>query len=359
MSILPNRFDLDKNRILPKRAKNDQKKTLNKIVFENGSTYTGNLVNGGKLHGEGVYRYEGEFGMNIFKGHFKHGKPVHGILSLWNNELIYKGHFENGLFEGKGSLIWKNIQEYIGDFKNGIRSGQGTIYKYHRNKNNHLIKILIEDGIYENNCIVKGSIYHDKYGQEIFNGYFNDHGELHGKGQYIVIQPDKSREIYEGTFKNGVLQNDGQSKLVYSNGDFYIGHIKEPNKLSFKYLPIAHGHGKLITKDGDTYIGEFVNGLFKCSGRGHLKFKRCIINNGNILNDSFSGDCLIETHSGHIFNGECIQGKLNTIQIRNPSRKKIIHNQNHKLVSNNKIIKKKNNSSFHSSKKLEDYCSIS
>lgn len=117
-----------------------------KILFGEGSTYDGDLVDS-KKDGEGIWvwsdgtRYEGEFkddmlhGMGIrqlsdgsvYSGNYvydaRHGE---GTL-LFPNGDIYIGNFENDVFSGKGSYQWAESGDlYEGDFENNAIHGEGT-----------------------------------------------------------------------------------------------------------------------------------------------------------------------------------------------------------------------------------------
>jgi len=79
---------------------------------------------------------------------------------------------------------------------------------------------------------------------------------------------------YEGDFKDG--KADGNGKIIYGDGKYYIGQLKNDHRhgkgiLYYKNGNIKYegdfvenkfeGNGKLILEDGQYYIGQFKNGF--------------------------------------------------------------------------------------------------
>ncbi|MDR7079550.1 hypothetical protein J2Y03_004608 [Neobacillus niacini] len=71
------------------------------VVYEDGSSYKGNFVNG-------VY----------------HG---YGML-IWADGTKYDGDFANGYFHGEGTLTWPDGMIYKGEFRNDLQNGYGEMF---------------------------------------------------------------------------------------------------------------------------------------------------------------------------------------------------------------------------------------
>ena len=103
------------------------------------------------------------------------------------------------------------------------------------------------------------------------DGYQNGKGIYYKKG---IIE-------YEGDFIKG--EYEGQGRLNFPNGNYYVGHINkgkmngygklynENKKLIYKgnfINEIYDGEGELHYANGSYYIGPFING--KRNGEGKL-----------------------------------------------------------------------------------------
>lgn len=155
-----------------------------KIVFEDGSYYTGEVKNG-QPNGTGVL--ERPSGIK-YKGSWLKGLP-HGTGELIaRHSLVYVGDFNHGAVHGHGKLFYSTDSEeiyeyYEGEFKNNYEHGMGTVrYK---------------DG-------------------KMYKGGWN-RGMEHGLGSL--------------TLANGVKINAewlwGHAKLKLKNGGFFIGSLDD------------------------------------------------------------------------------------------------------------------------------------
>ena len=79
----------------------------NKIKYENGEYYKGDILNG-KANGKGILYYK-------------------------NGKKKYDGEFINNKAEGEGVYFYENGNYYVGQFKNGLKHGKGIIYNNYGN----------------------------------------------------------------------------------------------------------------------------------------------------------------------------------------------------------------------------------
>ena len=100
---------------------------------------------------------------------------------------------------------------------------------------------------------------------DFYKGQFNVNGVMEGKG---LIRWKKTKDVYEGTFKNGLP--DGVGLYWWGKGtQRYLGQFKKGRKNGL-------GVYRNVENDDEIYAGEFKNGLF--SGLGKLSFS-----NGTII----------------------------------------------------------------------------
>ena len=84
-------------------------------------------------------------------------------------------------------------------------------------------------------------------------------GLRHGKE---ILYDKSGNKLYSGNFINGVFE--GKSKLIYDNGDYYIGQLLNG---------LRNGQGKLYNKKGKIiYEGEFSND--KYDGKGKIFYEK-------------------------------------------------------------------------------------
>lgn len=185
-----------------------------------------------------------EFGMRmyadgrIYKGSLLNGQR-HGLgLEVSPYSSLYEGDFKNDKPNGFGTYYHEGMR-YIGDFVNG-RIVKGYVFDDDK---------LIFFGSFANeSSLPKGTYY---LGQMDFHGSFVE-GRPHGLGSLISRI---SGCVYKGMYHNGWRVGSGE--LTYPNGSVYSGDF---NEVSFPFMPIPHGVGKLKNKDANAFIGHFLNG---------------------------------------------------------------------------------------------------
>ena len=176
------------------------------------------------------------------------------------NLLIYEGEFLKGKRNGKGieyEYLTKSelFYKFEGEYLNGKRKGQGKLFD-----NNG---ILVTEGEYSDNILIKGKIY-DFKNEALKPSYVKKEievSEITGK-QYDY----KSNCIYKGHFKNG--KRDGKGVEYYSSVfpiPIYVGEFKNDER---------NGKGK---EDIAGFIYEFnyING--KKHGKGKISKDKNVI----------------------------------------------------------------------------------
>ncbi|OEH77223.1 hypothetical protein cyc_05587 [Cyclospora cayetanensis] len=89
------------------------------LTWEDGSLYCGN-VNGGALHGIGVYRYTDS---SVYCGQWSHGRLNGYGLFISPNGFLYRGHFEADEQNGPGIFVVPQGTAFFGHFRNGRLHG--------------------------------------------------------------------------------------------------------------------------------------------------------------------------------------------------------------------------------------------
>ena len=131
----------------------------------------------------------------------------------------------------------------------------------------------IKKSFINENIILKNKQY--KCEDFSFNGELNNNNKPIGNGKLIH---NKFNLTIEGTFKNDF--DKGNGKIIYNNGDVYIGEFENFKK---------NGEGDLTYKNGDKYKGPFKND--KLEGQGILiKKNEKIIIKGNFENNFPNGE---------------------------------------------------------------------
>ena len=154
---------------------------------------------------------------------------------------------------------------------------------------------------------------------EFYIGKFKDN-KFNGKGVYYY---KKNKIKYMGNF----VQNhyEGEGTLYKRNGEYYIGHFKKGKKngkgceysknKTLKYEgdfieDIYNGNGKYIYENGNYYIGSWTDG--KRHGKGILyKKSNDPIFKGDFVKDKYEGNGILYYDNGDYYKGEFKNGKRN------------------------------------------------
>lgn len=133
----------------------------------------------------------------MYKGQFKDGHPVQGVMLTANEE--YTGDLnQNWLKHGYGLAKYPHTEgQYRGDFVEGKRSGRG-IYTV---KEQGVITVI--QALWQDDLIQVGKM-ENKLGS--YQGQFNSNFEPQGQGKMLYADCD---DIYEGRWQNGKWHGQG------------------------------------------------------------------------------------------------------------------------------------------------------
>ncbi|GKY96728.1 hypothetical protein MPSEU_000632300 [Mayamaea pseudoterrestris] len=215
------------------------------MVWRDGSTYDGDVING-KKHGRGIQTwktgkvYSGEYDNGAeegygtltdvakhttYRGHFKAGKRHGAGVQMWRNKT-YDGQWVHNVIQGHGKLVWKNGPKYMGHFLNGKFHGNGC--------------------------------YTDQDGNKYVGGF--SHGEKEDVGKEYFVNGD----VYSGAFRQG--QRHGYGRLTHGDGSMYAGGWSSGKR---------SGRGILISTDGKVeHCGIFVDNVpLSADDSSHLRLR--------------------------------------------------------------------------------------
>lgn len=97
--------------------------TEQQMTYEDGSTYSGQIVDG-KRHGNGTCQTRTGHFTGQWKMDQQHGKGE----QTWTDGRVYEGEFGFGRFEGAGKMTWhtqKGLLIYEGQYKADLKHGVG------------------------------------------------------------------------------------------------------------------------------------------------------------------------------------------------------------------------------------------
>lgn len=215
-----------------------------KIEYSNGNIYIGQANKKGPS-GKGVVYYPNK---NKYMCNFKNGKPYKEYMQIYsdgNYDISYLN--ENGKLEGLYTRYNKANQLLCAyTYVNGVLTGPAKI---------------IENGKY---------VYKVYYLGEEANLYKNDEFEFYGsldKNGYASKGRVKlpNGNIYIGDFDKGKLTGKN-SKIYYSNGDVFIGEVKDGNPVNGT-MEYKKPYQEFFVK----YVGPFKDGIPASFGRFYYK----------------------------------------------------------------------------------------
>lgn len=148
---------------------------------------------------------------------------------------------------------------------------------------------------------VKGNCYNGqgKYlisNTSYYEGDFSA-SKFHGKGRLVY----KNGDVYIGSFVKG--QKERLGKYIFADNSFYIGDF---------YNDQRHGKGKMIFANKEVYKGTWINGVMQ--GSGKYQFKNGARYEGEFLNGNLHGNgTMIES------NGRSVTGVWENNALINPN----------------------------------------
>ena len=272
-----------------------------KIAYKNKDYYEGTfLLN--KREGKGSLRTE-----DIeYSGEFMNDK-IHGFGVMYFGEaknLIYKGHFKEGVKHGNGELTTPDNKKIKTTWTNGKKNGRFVLET----------PDSFAEGVFKDDELV-GDITTKFANGDIYVGNsLNSYRE--GKGR-MVWANHKTLKFYEGNFLKNKMHGSGL--LEMKNGLVYEGEMKE-NKISGKgkmknekFEAIGAfedgkpvGEFKIVYQNGDEYVGQVDN--FRRDGKGKLVKKNGIVYEGEYKGGKMHGSGVLDIE-GKRYKGEWKEGK--------------------------------------------------
>ena len=236
--------------------------TIDRIEFDNGDVYEGEMVNGLR-HGKGKYTwangdfYEGEWakgwrsGFGIYKSYSKNEVDGSTFASY-----VYEGDWKNSKKHGHGVATgykavaptgricfdWSYDGEWIEDNRHGngkYTYADGSYFTgvWENNK-----KISASETVLPAESCAKSTVKREELKNgDVYEGEYKD-GKYHGQGKYT----SSKGWVYEGQFTDG--QITGKGKITYATGTVYEGELLKGNK---------NGFGRITYTDGLYYEGEW------------------------------------------------------------------------------------------------------
>lgn len=161
---------------------------IERIEFDNGDVYEGEMVNGLR-HGKGKYTWANG---DVYEGEYKDGK-YHGQGKYTSSKgWVYEGQFTDGQITGKGKITYATGAVYEGELLKGNKNGFG--------------RITYTDGLYyegewKDDKKHGKSTYTQKLGSYtlLYTGMWNMSKRTGPHDYYSITNPEKKvyRQFYE------------------------------------------------------------------------------------------------------------------------------------------------------------------
>jgi len=248
------------------------------LEWSSKARYVGEFFNG-LYHGEGTFEWPDK--AHVYRGQWQFGEMSGKGTLTTSNGAIYTGEFHAGHMEGRGTITFITNDQYVGEFKDSEFNGLGQ-YTWSSG--------TIMAGVFEHN-------YCDKVGRKTYPNGTVYVGELvqdqeHGRGVMTdqhgtrivgvwergrlceelveMIVPamevdstgaEREQRVFVSTRDPTVPLQDlassgegqeGRSIVLFTNGDKYLGGIKDGRK---------HGSGMYIYANGCAYKGAWENDI--------------------------------------------------------------------------------------------------
>jgi hypothetical protein len=237
--------------------------------------YVGEFFNG-LYHGEGTFEWPDK--AHVYRGQWQFGEMSGKGTLTTSCGSIYSGDFHAGNMEGRGTITFITNDQYAGEFKDSMFSGLGC---YVWSSGTTLT------GVFENNVCSKvgkktypnGQVYVGELldDQEHNRGVLSDqsgtrivgiwkHGRLEEELVEMVVPasevdpqgPQAEQRVFissrrpdapmERLADIGEGSGDSKSIVLFTNGDKYVGSLKDGKK---------HSKGMYVYADGSAFKGQW------------------------------------------------------------------------------------------------------
>jgi len=251
-----------------------------------------------------------------------------------NNSKPISSQKDNHSIKTDTCYCFVDGSRYIGEIRDGMPNGRGVktdiwmdkerICKGTWSNGNMIYGTIIVNGIkyyegetFESKPFGKGIIYFK--GGRIEGNFNNDYDH----GYCIIYNNDGSKESGIYYYGRLVAKEEEIQTIKYSNGDEYIGELRDG---------MPHGYGELCYKDGERFIGYFEKGkrieglhIFKNRDYYEGEFKNDDINGygryfyalnygdqyfGDFKNGKFHGGGMYYYANGDYYSGDFENGKF-------------------------------------------------
>merc|ERR1712137_179646 len=237
--------------------------------------YVGEFFNG-LYHGEGTFEWPDK--AHVYRGQWQFGEMSGKGTLTTSCGSVYSGEFHAGNMEGRGTITFITNDQYVGEFKDSVFNGLGC---YTWSSGTALVGVFennvcstVGKKTYPNGQVCVGELLED---QEHGRGVLTDQSGARVVGTWdhgvltvelveaivpalevdMVAGPDVEQRVFISTRELGAPHPDlaaqvseGQSIVLYTNGDKYIGHIDQERK---------DGEGMYVYVDGTAFKGTWEN----------------------------------------------------------------------------------------------------
>jgi len=199
------------------------------VSYDDGSSYTGSLVNGAR-QGQGKVKYSNGA---VYEGNWFNDQCQGQGKCFYADGSYYEGSWSNGSEHGEGKCTWADGSYYEGNWSEGAQNGFG--------------KYVYADGSYYEGNWAEGSF--QGYGKYVWNGVTYEgnwaEGLYQGFGKYTFadgysFEGNWLKGEKHGLFKDTLPDGTVVQKL-FQNGKFQSKTIETPSN----YYPTATNNAKV------------------------------------------------------------------------------------------------------------------
>lgn len=212
---------------------NGKKDVIEEIIYEDGTTYRGEINDKGQKDGRGIY-YSLD-GSN-YEGQWQEDKK-YGFGKYINvNGEKYIGYWKDDIKEGRGTLVYVDKSIFIGDLQNNKRHGEGILFKEEG----------IEIGCWEEDELIVG----EALNPEGNHNRFKDIILKHSIEELIVFYDTKYQSLVLDTSNKEIRNKLFEAKIedVSDYINITIGIYSIIKKLKLETI------GDILNKDKDEYL---------------------------------------------------------------------------------------------------------